>query len=320
MGYASIGSPMGGEEDLLAEAQAVLERIARDRRAMLERIGAAPNVGNPEAVYIKLIAESGSATTREKLARAWAAAGQAHVYALTEAVDGILAARPRRDEPCGCVEKAVVAQEKLAWEVRAVTGAAHHPMAHFRFALRTVFGEVPAPSFAMDECMAFIANVAWEEFGVSLHGSGRGRVSFWEARGLFRRVGEAVGRLMGDARCAGAWFEKWAYHPEFAGDYGRLQLAEHRGGLVERAVAAALQTDVREHFALLDRRFGVGRFCSLSDVASRVVRERLGPAPFALHPKTQPLRLWVQSKGRCCERPAPPFYEAAGLLDRTLQP
>src|SRR5688572_9796812 len=89
MGAASIGSPMDGETEL----REVLELIARDRRATLERIGAAVNVGNPEAVYRKIAGESGSATTRERLARAWAAAGETHEEAVARAVDGLLRAK-----------------------------------------------------------------------------------------------------------------------------------------------------------------------------------------------------------------------------------
>src|SRR5688572_9288511 len=89
---ASIGSPMDGETGL----REVLELIARDRRAMLERIGAATNVGNPEAVYRKIAAESGSATTRERLAQAWAAAAEVHEDAVAQAVDELLKAKRAR--------------------------------------------------------------------------------------------------------------------------------------------------------------------------------------------------------------------------------
>ena len=178
------------------ELRQALELIARDRRAMLERIGAALNVGNPEAVYRRLIGELGSATTRERLAGAWVATGRSHEDAVAGALDRVLRARRRTSRRTGyrMIEEAVAAREKLDAEVRAVTGTAHHPAAHLRFALRTVFGDVAAPSFALDECMAFVGRVAREHLGLELSGSGRGRVSFVEARELFRGVGEAAGR------------------------------------------------------------------------------------------------------------------------------
>jgi hypothetical protein len=297
-----------------AELREVLELIARDRRAMLERIGAASNVGNPEAVYRRLIAETGSATMRERLARAWTGAGQARADDVARALDRVLRARRGgggRLRYAG-MEEAVAAQEKLDAEVRAVTGTAHHPAAHFRFALRTVFGEVAAPSFALGDCMAFVTRVAREHLGLELSGSGRGRVSFVEAREIFRRAGEVVARTPGEKYRA-MWFEMWAYQPDFAGDYGRLKLAERRAGLLGRVVAAALarSTRAREDFALLDSRFGVGNWCTLSDIAGHLLRGGVAEE--------------LRAEAWCCERfPGGgtifAFYEAAGQLKPTLQP
>lgn len=297
-----------------AELGAVLELIARDRRAMLERIGAALNVGNPQAVYHRLIGELESATTRERLARAWAAVGEAHEDAVALAADKLLRARRRREGPPSgyeMIEEAVAAQEKLDAEVRAVTGTAFQSPAHFRYALRTVFGGVSTPTFALAECMTFVAKVARERLGWELSGSGPGRVSFEEAKGLFRGVGEAVGRARNEKYRA-AWFEMWAYDHEFSGDYGRMKLAERRGALVGRVVAALLERtgDVRAEFALLDSRFGVAKWCGLSDVAAHLL---LGGVADGLREEA-----W------CCERMPDggtifAFYEATGQLKRDLQ-
>lgn len=300
---------MDGEKQL----REVLELIARDRRAMLERIGAAANVGNPKAVYRKLIGESHSATTRERLARAWAACGEAHAEAVARALDTVLSARKRGGRSgYQMMEEAVAAQEKLDAEVRAVTGTAHHPAAHFRFALRTVFGEVTAPSFQLDECMAFIGRVARDELGLELRGTGSGRVSFVEARELFRGVGEAVARAKDQPHWA-KWFVMWAYDKDFSGDYGRMRLAERRAGLVERVAAAALERsrDVRQEFALLDERFGVASWCGLSDLAGHLLRGGV----------VQGLR----AEAWCCERMPGGgtifgFYATAGQLKPTLYP
>jgi hypothetical protein len=310
---ASIGKPMDAETDSEAELREALELIARDRRAMLERIGVALNVGNPEALYRKVIREMVSATTRERLVRAWAAVGEAHEVEVARAVDALGRERRRKTGRTGyrMIEEAVAAQEKLDTEVRAVTGTAHHPAAHFGFALRTVFGDVAAPSFALDECMAFVGRVAKEHLGLELSGSGTERLSFVEAKKLFRGVGEAAGRARKEKYRAG-WFEMWAYDHEFAGDYGRLKLAERRADLVPRAVAAVLErTDrVGEEFALLDSRFGVRNWCGLSDVASYLLRGGAGDG--------------LREEAWCCERlPGGgtifAYYEAVGQLKQSLQ-
>jgi len=297
-----------------AELGAVLELIARDRRAMLERIGAALNVGDPRAVYHKLIGELESPTTRERLAGAWAAVGQAHEDAVALAVDTVLRERRRggsRPRGYEMVEEAIAAQEKLDAEVRAVTGTAFHAAAHFRRALWTVFGEMPAPSFTLDECMAFVAKVAREQLGWQLSGSGQARVSFGEAKGLFRGVGKAVG-LARQERYRAAWFELWAYDHEFSGDYGRMKLAERRATLMERVVAAVLEStsDIREEFSLLDNRFGVGSWCGLSDVAAHLLRGGVAEG--------------LREEAWCCERMPDggtifAYYETAGQLKRGLQ-
>jgi len=300
---------MDGETEL----RGVLELIARDRRAMLERIGAALNAGNPEAVYRRMLGELDSPATRERLARAWAAVGQAHEDAVARAVDRVLRVRRCEGGRTGyqMMEEAVAAQEKLDAEVRAVTGTANLPAAHFRFALRTVFGDLAAPSFTLDECMAFIGRVAGEHLGLQLCGTGRGRVSFVEARELFRGVGEAAGRARREKHRA-ALFAMWAYDYEFAGDYGRLKLAERRAGLLERVVAAVLETsaDVREKLALLHGRFGVGDWCTLSDLAGHLLRGRVAEG--------------LREEAWCCERlPGGgtifSFHEAAGQLRQGLQ-
>lgn len=315
---------MDAEKDAEAELRAVLELIARERRAMLERIGAALNVGNPEAVYRRIVGESGSATTRERLAAAWAAVGKAHEDAVARAVDGLLRVRRAGAPGSGggpraypMMQEAVVAQEKLDAEVRAVTGTAHSPAAHFWYALRTVFGETAPPSFTLGECMAFAGKVAGRELGLELSrelsGTGGGRVSFAEAGALFRAVGEAVGQVRGEQFRA-AWFELWAYHPDFAGDYGRLKLAERRAALLELVVAAVLEQRgaAGEDFALLDNRFGVGSWCTLADVARHLLR---GGAAQRLREQ-----MW------CCERmPGSSggggtifaFYEASGQLKQS---
>jgi hypothetical protein len=299
--------------DAQAELREALELIARDRRAMLERIGAALNAGNPEAVYRKLIGTLESAATRERLARAWAAAGKAHEDAVARAAGRVLRARRRKGGPrrYEMVEEAVAAQEKLDAEVRAVTGTAFHAPAHFRYALRKAFGEVTAPSFALDQCWAFAGRVAREQLGVELSGSGPGRVSFEEARGLLRGVGEEVGNARQE-RYRAAWFEMLAYRPEFSGDYGRMKLAERRGSLLERVVAAVLEGargphegEVQAEFALLDSRFGVGTWCGLSDVAVHLLRGGIAEE--------------LREEAWCCERMPDggtifAFYEAAGRL------
>ncbi|HEX6685116.1 MAG TPA: hypothetical protein VF062_20165 [Candidatus Limnocylindrales bacterium] len=276
---------------LLGEAEAMLERIERDRRALLERIGAAPNVGNASAVLRRLSGGSGSATTREKLWRAWSAAGDAHLDPLIDALDAIAAILRTRGGRCGYPRKleenlvlAVEAQRRLESEVRAVTGVAGDSRAHFWFALRTSFGDPAPPVFTLDSCLDFLCTLARRVFGVSpcVRWEHAGdRLTFDEARRLFGRFGSAVGSAAGKAMPGHTdhlelWFEKWVYHPGFARDYGRLKLVEHRLGHVERAVAALLDLrmrrpgggGLREAFAALDKRFGVGRYCSLGDVAA----------------------------------------------------
>lgn len=305
---------------LRSEAEAVLERIERDRRALLERIGAAPSVGNASAVLRRVIGGSGSATTREKLWQAWSAAGDAHLDPLIDALDAIADILRTRGGHCGYPQKmeenlvlAIEAQRRLESEVRAVTGVRGDARAHFWYALRMSQGDPQPPVFTLDSCLDFLCSLARRVFGVSPCSRWEhpgGWLSFEEARRLFARFGTAVGQAAeqtaGEAAAvskpagnvAGSaagnaagkagrvmpghtdhlevWFEKWVYHPSFARDYGRLKLAEHRLGHVERTVAAVLDQrmrrpgggGLREEFAVLDNRFGVGAFCSLGDVAA----------------------------------------------------
>jgi oligopeptidase A len=133
---------------------------------------------------------------------------------------------------------------------------------------------------------------------------GTGRITFQNVHGMFHEFGHALNHLLlrtavpfrsgleclppERLECLSMWFEKWAYHPEFAhrltlGPAGeedwarcvRIKMIEQRAGLLEQAITAALDLEVhrrdegglKDAFDRLDRQYGLTRHYRLADVA-----------------------------------------------------
>jgi oligopeptidase A len=184
-------------DELLAEARTVIDEVQHDQHAVLERIGGGTIRANPAAVFHKLMGDIRNPTVREKLARTWAAQRDRRQDALTGLVDEMIAARrassarnshgsvlARTLTRCRVSEAnvesflerylthALRSHEKLASEIRDVVGDVADPMVHFQFAMRTVFHDVRAPKFALDDCLAYIFSVARDVFGITLRRTG----------------------------------------------------------------------------------------------------------------------------------------------------
>ncbi len=134
--------------------------------------------------------------------------------------------------------------------------------------------------------------------------NGVGLITFQNIHSLFHEVGHAVNHLLIKKRISNQagleylpierleqfsmWFEKWAYHPDFGPQMGlspseqeglelcrKMKIIEYRRTYVERAVSAMLDFGVHrsnhlsftEVYEDLDQRFGISRFCTLSEIA-----------------------------------------------------
>ncbi|MFI8529930.1 M3 family metallopeptidase [Streptomyces aquilus] len=388
----------GRLDDLLDEAKAVLAQVQDDRREILRRVGVRDSQADPAAVYYTVLGTMKSTVTRDKLARVWAAARDARQPALLAALDAMVAARRRRSARAGhpnvaagtlarCrvseaeiaafvtsgLETALAAHAEVEAEIAAVTGATSRPMEHFGFAMRTVFGAEPAPTFGVGECLDFLFDVTRAVFGLTLtrrpsghphlikvavrdaddeigdilfdlwdtdrrmpgpnhtlglrartdwsglvqrpvayvscrfhaDAGGTGHLTFQNVHGMFHEFGHALNHLLlrtgvpfrsgleslppERLEVLSMWFEKWAYHPEFARRLAlgpgseeqwarcvRIKMFEGRAGLLEQAVTAALDLEVhrsdtgglRDAFDRLDGRYGIGRHYLLGDVAA----------------------------------------------------
>ncbi|MFD9002373.1 M3 family metallopeptidase [Streptomyces sp. NPDC059582] len=131
---------------------------------------------------------------------------------------------------------------------------------------------------------------------------GTGRITFQNVHGMFHEFGHALNHLLTRTgvpfrsgleclpperlECLSMWFEKWAYHPEFArrlslGPDGarewrrcvRIKMIEQRAGHLEQAITAALDLEVHRRdegglqnvFDGLDERYGLSRHYDLAD-------------------------------------------------------
>lgn len=131
---------------------------------------------------------------------------------------------------------------------------------------------------------------------------GASLITFQNVHSLFHEFGHAVNHLLIRKRLPNQsgleylplerlenlsmWFEKWVYHPEFANSLSRssvdseglalarsIKMLEYRRTHVDRAVTAALDfvvhgragSGLKKSFDMLDRRFGISRYCSMGD-------------------------------------------------------
>jgi oligopeptidase A len=132
---------------------------------------------------------------------------------------------------------------------------------------------------------------------------GRGRITFQNVHSLFHELGHAVNHILVRKRVSNQsgldylpaerlenlsmWFEKWAYHPEFADhlqtpNTDRAALArcvtvhklEFRRSYLQRAVLATLdlalhrsgKDGLRDAYARVDDRFGVSRYLAFDEL------------------------------------------------------
>ncbi|HEX5534487.1 MAG TPA: M3 family metallopeptidase [Actinomycetales bacterium] len=177
----------------LAKANAVLDQLRDDQNRLVERIVAGGSSANPWAVYYKLISETTSATTRQKLVRAWRVLRDRRLDDLVAAVDEMIHLRRADSAAHGfphvlarSLERSRLAEaeiepflsaylrqafdnhQKLAAEVSAATGITDDPMDHFEYALHSSFAEVPPPLFVLDECLDYIFAVTRSVFGLDI--------------------------------------------------------------------------------------------------------------------------------------------------------
>lgn len=134
---------------------------------------------------------------------------------------------------------------------------------------------------------------------------GVGRLTFQNVHSIFHEFGHALNHLLTRktvplrsgleylpperVECLSMWFEKWAYHPEFARHLSasspspeelawcvRVKMIEHRSTYLERAITAAVDLDVHRRseggledaFRRLDERHGISRHYRFGDIAA----------------------------------------------------
>lgn len=179
--------------ELNAATKGVLQLIRADQAAVLTKLGAGPDLGNPVAVYYRLAGRTASVAVRTKLGRAWEAVRDRHLPDLVDLVDqqvdlrrqvsaaaghaSVLAQtleRCRVTEPVAeeymdrCVRGAVASHLVLEDEVRERTGADNRPIDHFAHHLRLLTGGRRVPLFRLDRCLDVLVGLGRHAFGLDL--------------------------------------------------------------------------------------------------------------------------------------------------------
>jgi oligopeptidase A len=177
----------------LAEAKAVLDQLRDDQLELLGRIVPDNRHPNPWAVYYKLISETPSPVTRQKLVRAWRVLRDKRLDNLVAAIDEMI--RLRRVDAAAhgfphvlarSMERSRITEaeiepfldaylrqafdgyRRLAAEVAAVTGFDQHPLEHFEYALHQVHAGSRTPTFVMDECLSYLVAITRSVFGLDV--------------------------------------------------------------------------------------------------------------------------------------------------------
>lgn len=194
------------------------DRLAQDRRAVLDRLGLQAQGRDPAALFYLLTARTDLAATREKFARLWSRAGAPVRDQMVQAADALIAAQRDRAEAQGAscvlaqtlercrVDEGEAAgfldaylrnalEDHLALEAEIVdaTGAQGDVLAHFGHLLHARYGGDTALFFDLDACLEFAAAAVRAVFALDLErcAGESGDVIVFAAH----RDGEPVGRI-----------------------------------------------------------------------------------------------------------------------------
>jgi oligopeptidase A len=238
--------------ELLNEAKVTLGKVDQSQRDLLRRIGAGDLGASPSAVFYKLMSQTTSAVTRQKLGRAWRMARDSHLAELEGVIDqmivvrradcaatgypSVLARSLERSRLTGAevepfldqyVRHAIESYRRLESEVALVVAGAERPMDHFAFAVNTVFGKSKTPLFLLDECLEYIFAVAQSVFGITLS-RGDDPAAGILTYGVFiqnKRIGEIA-------------FDLWNRGQKIVGNYTRgIRNRTDHGDFVQRPIA-----------------------------------------------------------------------------------
>ncbi|MBM0275411.1 M3 family metallopeptidase [Micromonospora tarensis] len=203
--------------ELQERAKAVLAEVQQAQLRFLRRVGAPTDTNNPSAVFYRLVSGTPGASTRHKLTRVWTATRDSRRDELVAIVDEMV--RVRREQShaaghpsvidqaltkCGVpadeaeafiaryLRQALVSQDRLVERVREAIETEGDPLEHFGFYMRQVTSGARAPLFLLDECLAFIFDVARSVFGLDLRTlpSGNSHVITVEVTADDRPVGQ----------------------------------------------------------------------------------------------------------------------------------
>lgn len=194
------------------------DQLAKDRHAVLGRIGLKSQGRDPTTLFYHLMARTEAATTRDKLARLWSHAGMSTHDKMVQAADALVAARREYAEAHGAssvlantlkrcqieeneaanfldayLRSALEHHSMLKEEIKETTGAQSDVMAHFGHFLHAQYGGETALLFDLDACLEFAAASVKAVFALDLerHSDKFGEVIVFEAS----HHGEPTGRI-----------------------------------------------------------------------------------------------------------------------------
>jgi len=184
------GGDRDARHDLSVRAEECRSALRADQEQLLIRLGARVQ-GAPEATFYNLISSTESATTREKLAKAWRRLRDHHAPALETVANELVACRRERSRRRGfasaleetlqrsrlseaevetfianSIEGAIESQSRLDGKVRSALGSTGAPMQHFEHYVRRVQGDGQIPLFELERCLEFAFDVAKATFGL----------------------------------------------------------------------------------------------------------------------------------------------------------
>jgi oligopeptidase A len=261
IGQSYDPAPLERINELLLEAKATLDEVREEQSGLLERLGVNRPDANPSAVFYKLMGQTRSAATRQKLARAWEKVRDAHLDELVGAIDEMIAVRWADSAAAGWpsvlarslersrltgaeiepflhayIQQALRSHARLEAEIARATGVSERPMDHFAFAMRSVFGKSATPWFSLDECLKYIFAVTRSVFGLTLRRveDSYADVLSYDVRDRDREVGQIK-------------FDLWNRDRKIAGNHTRgIRNRTDWSGLTQRPVAyvaCRFQTD-----------------------------------------------------------------------------
>ncbi len=178
---------------LQSEAKNTLADTEKQQRDLLARLGVPTVAGRSAATFYKVVSNTASVATRTRLNQAWTRLRDRNVPALVGLVDQMVEIRRRSATEHGydtvlahtltrCrvgeetiaayldryLTRALRSHAGLSAEINETLGASGDAMDHFGYYVRTLLGDGHVPTFALEECLAFISYAAKHTFGLTL--------------------------------------------------------------------------------------------------------------------------------------------------------